>query len=110
MGLSISTTTINEAITSLSKEAREEIQKLAKTFLSIHAYDNLDIDLKHSTPTIENSAETLIHITSGTLFPLYHGVTIEDLDCSDELWKKSLFNPDAWQQDIPKPMMRLVVR
>ena len=104
MGLSISTTSINEAISNLSKEAIAETHKIGKSLLTIYAYDNLDIDLKHSTPTVENSAETLIHITSGTLFPLYH-VTTEDLDCSDELWNKSQFNPDVRAQDIPKPTL-----
>ena len=102
MGLSISTTSINEAISNLSKEAIAETCRIGKSLLTTYAYDNLDIDLKHSTPTVENSAETLIHITSGTLFPLHH-VTIEDLHCSDELWKMSPFNIDARPQDIPKP-------
>ena len=103
-GLSISTTSINEAISNLSKEAIAETRKIGNSLLTTYAYDNLDIDLKHSTPTVENSAETLIHITSGTLFPLHH-VTTEDLDCSDELWKISHFNPNARIQDLPKPTL-----
>ena len=69
MGLSISTTSINEAISNLSKEAIAETRKIGNSLLTTYAYDNLDIDLKHSTPTVENSAETLIHITSGTCSP-----------------------------------------
>ena len=104
MGLSILTTSINKAISNLSKDAITETHKIGKSLLTTYAYDNLNIDLKHSTPPVKNSPETLIHITSGTLFPLNH-ITIKDLDCSEELWKISQFNTEAHLQDIPKPTL-----
>jgi len=52
MGLSISTTSINEAISNLSKEAIAETRRIGKSLLTTYAYDNFDIDLKHSTPTV----------------------------------------------------------
>jgi hypothetical protein len=92
-GLSLSSSSINNAITNLSREAGTEIRKLGKSFLTLYAYDNLDIDLKHSVPTLEKSQETLIHLTSGTMLPL-HEVTLDDLNCSDQLCAKSRLNPN----------------
>ncbi|KAF8168692.1 hypothetical protein BJ912DRAFT_934240 [Pholiota molesta] len=105
MGISISTTTINDAISNLSQEASSETKKLGRTFLACYAYDNLDIDLKHSVPTVEKSPETLLHLTTGTLFPLNH-ITLEDLNCSDELWKTSPFNhTNTRLPNVPKPTL-----
>lgn len=93
LGVSISTTAINQAIASLSKESFRELRKLGGTLLTAYAYDNVDMDLKHTVPTLENPGATLIHLTSGTFIPLEHGVTKEDLNCSKELWEKSKSNP-----------------
>lgn len=92
VGLSISTTAVNSVITSLSKESVAGIQRQGRSLLTAYAYDNIDIDLKHATPTIEKSTDTLIHLTSGTLIPLDHGITHGDLNCSKELWDKSKMN------------------
>ena len=101
IGVSISPNAINEAVSSLSKEAEAEVRRLGHTQLVSYAYDNLDIDLKHSVPTVENPQDTLIHLTTGTMLPLYHGVSLRDLDCSDILWKGSVNNPRARRQDLP---------
>ena len=69
--------------------------------MASYAYDNLDIDLKHSVPTVEKPHDTLIHLTTGTMLPLYHGVSLQDLNCSDTLWKSSVNNPCARRQDLP---------
>lgn len=98
LGVSISTTAINHAISSLSKESFRELRKLGGSLLTAYAYDNVDMDLKHTVPTIENPGATLIHLTSGTLIPLEHGVTKEDLNCSKELWEKSKLNPKRSQE------------
>ena len=90
MGLSVSTTAINDMVNSLSKESRTEIQMLGQTLLTSYAYDNLDIDLKHAIPTIEKDPTTLIHLTSATMLPLDDTVVLEDLNCSEMLWKFSL--------------------
>ena len=99
MGVSVAAKTVTRAIKNLSKEAHTEIRTLGQMFLTSYAYDNLDIDLKHSVPTDEKPQDTLIHITSGTLLPLYD-VSREDLDCSEELWKNYHYNPASRNQDI----------
>ena len=100
-GLLLSVSSINNAITNLSREARIEICELGKSFLSSYAYDNLDIDCKHSVPTLEKSQEMLIHLTSGTMLPL-HKVILNDLNCSNQLWAKSRLNPNIPQNAIEK--------
>lgn len=92
IGISISTTSINDAVTSLSKESSTALRRLGKTLTTSFAYDNVDIELKHTIPTLEKPHETLVHLTSGTLIPLDHGVVREDLNCSQELWEKSPMN------------------
>lgn len=57
-----------------------------------YAYDNFDILVKALTPTIKNNTDPLKHLTSGLLFPLQHGVQLEDLQVSNELWEKYEFN------------------
>ena len=47
--------------------------------------------------------DTLEHHTSGDLIMLKHGVTLEDLRCSDELWQKSLLNPKVPQDGLLPP-------
>ena len=101
MGISISVSAINSAVTNLSKQSKAEMRRLGESFLTSYAYDNLDIDLKHSIPTVEKPQDTLIHLTSGMMLPLNHGVTLEDLNCSEELWKKSANNPSARRWDLP---------
>lgn len=86
LGISISSSSINDAITSLSAKAEEKMQDAASKFTTAYAYDNLDVNLKHGTPTLENSHEsTIVHLTSASMFPLNHGVTANDLDCGDTL-------------------------
>lgn len=93
MGISISMTAIYDAIKSLSVNARQALQDLGRTMSFAIAYDNVDVLLKSSVPTVEKTTENLRHLTSGLFFPLMHGVKREDLRCSKELWEKSSFNP-----------------
>ncbi|KIJ07101.1 hypothetical protein PAXINDRAFT_35747, partial [Paxillus involutus ATCC 200175] len=58
------------------------------SLLASYAYDNFDVDLKSQVPTAEKSNDSLKHLTSGLLFPLVHGITVDDLKCPEELWKK----------------------
>ncbi|KAJ3768390.1 hypothetical protein FB446DRAFT_792318 [Lentinula raphanica] len=90
IGISVSVSTINAAITSLSREAFVKLRKLSSQLLSAYAYDNIDIDLKH-TPTIENPLTSLIHLTSATAIPLKF-VTLDDLRCATYLWERSPMN------------------
>ena len=104
MGISISRHTIHDAIHSLSLEPYETLRSMGQTLLVAYAYDNFDIDFKTHVPTIEaKSHDTLTHLTSGTLIQLEHGVTLEDLECSEMLWKRSPLNPKAHPSDIPPP-------
>ncbi|KAF4566199.1 hypothetical protein EYR36_011614 [Pleurotus pulmonarius] len=95
MGLSISIQSIHNAITSLSRESANTLQEMGRSLLVAYAYDNFDVNLKSSVPTIDKATDSLKHLTSGLLFPLQHGVTTEDLQCSEELWSKSSLNPSA---------------
>ncbi|KAI6109396.1 hypothetical protein EV401DRAFT_1891429 [Pisolithus croceorrhizus] len=86
--ISISTETINGAIRSLLAESQNHLWTLGQSLLASYAYDNFDVDLKSHLPTVEKSHDSLKHLTSGLLFPLGHGVTTEDLMCSEELWEQ----------------------
>ncbi|KIJ58557.1 hypothetical protein HYDPIDRAFT_73279, partial [Hydnomerulius pinastri MD-312] len=101
MGISISTDAINAAIRSLSIESQATLQKLGQSLLAVYAYDNFDVDLKSQVPTAERSNDSLKHLTSGLLFPLSHGVTVNDLKCSKELWCKSALNPKVEEHNLP---------
>ncbi|KAI5980653.1 hypothetical protein EDD15DRAFT_2392868 [Pisolithus albus] len=93
LGISVSTDTINLAIQSLSQESQNSLQRLGQSLLASYAYDNFDVDLKHDVPTVEKSNDSLKHLTSGLMFPLVHGVTLDDLKCSEDLWRTSALNP-----------------
>ncbi|KAJ8519093.1 hypothetical protein ONZ45_g3922 [Pleurotus djamor] len=86
IGLSISTTSIHNAVTSLAGNAEGAMKTLGSSLLTLFAYDNLDMDLKRSVPTAENVQETQVHLTTGTMLPLHPMVTREDLNCSEQLW------------------------
>ncbi|KAI6142402.1 hypothetical protein BKA82DRAFT_4331458 [Pisolithus tinctorius] len=60
-------------------ESQNSLQQLGRSLLASYAYDNFDIDLKHYIPTAETSSDSLKHLTSGLLFPLVHGVMLDDL-------------------------------
>lgn len=86
LGISISVATINRAMKQLSHEAHREIRRMGATLLTSYAYDNLDIDLVHSTPTLEMSMkDTLVHMTTTAMFPLHPTTTKAHLDFSDRL-------------------------
>lgn len=71
LGVSISLSTISNAISNLSKESSSDVRKLGRTLLTLYAYDNLDVDLKHLVPTVENPLNTLVHLTTGPCFQSY---------------------------------------
>ena len=100
LGICISVHSIHLAITSLSAESANHIRSLGQSLLVAWAYDNFDVDLKSSTPTIQNSGPTLHHLTSAILYPLQHDVLLDDLKCSEELWKRSQLNPAAEIPDV----------
>jgi len=101
MGISISINSIYNAIHSLLLEMYETLWKMGQMVLIAYVYDNFDINFKTYIPMVEKIHDTLVHLTSGVLIYLEHGVTIEDLRCSEELWKKSNINPQAQPSNIP---------
>ncbi|KZP32766.1 hypothetical protein FIBSPDRAFT_907052 [Athelia psychrophila] len=101
MGVSISVDAIHNAVRALSIETHATIREMGRTLLVVYAYDNFDIDFKTHKPTFEKTKDTLTHLTSSTLIGLEHGVTKEDLRCSDMLWERSHLNPDADPSDVP---------
>ncbi|KAF9648220.1 hypothetical protein BDM02DRAFT_2331913 [Thelephora ganbajun] len=68
-GLCVSQASISRAIRSLSTEALVSLSTLGKDLLIAYAYDNFDILLKASTPTVETNTDPLKHLTSGLVFP-----------------------------------------
>ncbi|KAJ7874494.1 hypothetical protein B0H14DRAFT_3437656 [Mycena olivaceomarginata] len=107
MGISISQTAIHRAIHSLSAETAETLCDLGQTLLVGYAYDNFNINFPTLVPTVEKAAHPLTHLTSGAVICLEHGVVIEDLECSEELWQKSPLNrgrgPPGWTRDFFEP-------
>jgi hypothetical protein len=59
------------------------------------------MELKTHVPTIDKPSDTLKHFTSGLCFPLQHGITLDDMRCSEELWANSPLNPCAEPSDLP---------
>lgn len=94
VGVSVSRSTIDYAVTNLSKQAVSAIRKLGRTLLMSPAYDNFDVELKQSVPAVDQPHDNLLHLTSGTFIRLEHGAARSDLKCSKELWEKSENNPD----------------
>ncbi|KAI1791086.1 hypothetical protein LXA43DRAFT_889951, partial [Ganoderma leucocontextum] len=94
MGLSISLTSIHRSIESLSKQSHVDIQKLGRTLLTSHAFDNFDARIDTLISTLDKPNEGLIHLTSGTLLRLQHA-SLADLRCSQLLWERSERNIHA---------------
>ncbi|KAI6108569.1 hypothetical protein EDD16DRAFT_1488216 [Pisolithus croceorrhizus] len=82
------------AIKALLAKSQNSLQHLGQSLLASYPYDNFDINLKSYVPTVEKLNDSLKHLTSGLLFPL-HGITLDDLKCSQELWEKSALNPQT---------------
>ncbi|KZT63653.1 hypothetical protein DAEQUDRAFT_638358, partial [Daedalea quercina L-15889] len=94
MGISISPYAINTAVKSLSRGSIEAIAALGETLTAVFAFDNFEIKLHTVTPTIDKPSQDLVHLTSGDIFALDHGVTADDLRCSRVLWDCSPLNPN----------------
>ncbi|KAJ8515414.1 hypothetical protein ONZ45_g7144 [Pleurotus djamor] len=86
LGLTISTTSINNAITSLASTSEQRMKEIGKT-PTLFAYDNLDMDFRNSLPTADRAHDSQAHLTTGTMLPLHH-VTPEDLDCATQMREK----------------------
>lgn len=111
MGVSAGPVTIQRAVDSLSKQSTQRIRDLGQTLLAAYAYDNFDVEIKTGQPTVEKPMDTLYHLTSGTLLPLHHGVTRNDLRCSKFLWEQSRLNDCASAQlQIPEYTYRHLLK
>ncbi|EPQ50063.1 hypothetical protein GLOTRDRAFT_51073 [Gloeophyllum trabeum ATCC 11539] len=106
MGISISVDAIQDAVKSLDRESCRKRRALGQTRLASYAYDNFDINFTTSAPTVEKSGDTLTHLTSGDIIRLEHGVTLEDLRCSDLLWQRSHLNIHADPKNLPRQYIR----
>jgi hypothetical protein len=103
MGISILVDAIHNTVQSLSRETFHTLHTMGRSLLVAYVYNNFDIDFKKSVPTAEKTGDALEHLTSGDLIMLEHGVTLNDLQCSDELWQKSLLNHKVPQDSLPPP-------
>ncbi|EIW58994.1 uncharacterized protein TRAVEDRAFT_48125 [Trametes versicolor FP-101664 SS1] len=95
MGISIALSSIHRAIKSLTEHGSEDVRVLAQTLRASYAFDNLDFKVPSGIPTVEKPSDGLIHIATGTLLRLEHGVQREDLRCSAKLWDRNPSNPQA---------------
>ncbi|KAI0704921.1 hypothetical protein BC835DRAFT_1403855 [Cytidiella melzeri] len=95
MGISVSLNSIHRAIHSLKSECSTDIQRLGRTLSASYAYNNFDVKFSTGIPTVDSSEDLMVHLTSGTLICLEHGVTADNLCCADEFWNKSPNNPHA---------------
>ncbi|KAF7296795.1 hypothetical protein MIND_00910500 [Mycena indigotica] len=91
-GISNAPSTINSCVSSLSDDSTTVIHTSTTDCENAYTYDNVDIDLKHSTSTADQPTTTLIHMTSRMTFRLRH-LQPGDLSCSAELWRCSDANP-----------------
>ncbi|KIJ09265.1 hypothetical protein PAXINDRAFT_87714 [Paxillus involutus ATCC 200175] len=88
-GLSISASSIDNAVNSLSKESMCAIKKSVQTLQTVFAYDNFDIDFKTAHPTVEHQS-TFVSSTSATTIPLYGVTDPADLRCSEQIHQQLL--------------------
>jgi hypothetical protein len=108
MGVSISPSSIQRAVSSLSADSSHQLKALGRTLLVSLAYDNFDFKQKPTSANLEGTRDLIIHMTSGTLIPLQHGVTLEDLRCAPYLWEKSPWRSKLQGIDpLPIPFHRL---
>ncbi|KAJ7262566.1 hypothetical protein C8J57DRAFT_1513569 [Mycena rebaudengoi] len=108
MGFSISSSAISTAIHSLSCKTADTLRIMGQTLLVGYAYNNFDVNFPTIVPTIEKVGDPLTHLTSGALICLEHGVVLEDLECSEELWNKSNLNPTIEQQPSTSHSLELL--
>ncbi|PSR71523.1 hypothetical protein PHLCEN_2v12606 [Hermanssonia centrifuga] len=93
--ISVSTGTIHNSLDSLSHHATETVQAIGQMLTAAYVHDNFDVDLKRSMPTVEKSVDMLKHLTSSMIFPLGHGIKLDNLKCSELLWQRSRCRPVA---------------
>ena len=98
-GLSISLTLIHTAVKSLSQDAVHKIKAAVHTLTTALAYNNFDLNLKSSEPTMEHPS-SFVSATSATAIPLFAVGNPEALQCSQRYWEKDPRNPSPSVQPI----------
>ncbi|KAH7904696.1 hypothetical protein BJ138DRAFT_1018765, partial [Hygrophoropsis aurantiaca] len=91
-GLSISITSIHNAVNLMSKEISQKIRDGVRSLRTAFAYDNFDIDFKTAEPTIEHRG-SFVSATSATSIPLFGVDDSTILKCSAQLWAADPRNP-----------------
>ncbi|KAG2362337.1 hypothetical protein BDR07DRAFT_1256814, partial [Suillus spraguei] len=61
---------IHAATKLLLAQTHQHLQSLGQLLLALYGHDNFDVDLKTYQHKIEDSMESLKHLTSGLMFPL----------------------------------------
>ena len=89
-GISISQTSIERAIKSMSAKMVQRLSTLG--MMTLRAYDNFDVLIKPLTTVIVKHVDSLKHLTSALVFPFHYGVMAEDLQVSEELWESDPLN------------------
>ncbi|KAI0084796.1 hypothetical protein BDY19DRAFT_987352 [Irpex rosettiformis] len=95
MGVSVSLASIHRAVHSLSRQSSFEIQRTGRSLLVSYAYDNFDVKFNTGIPTVDGPSDLLVHMTSGMMLKLGHGVKLDDLRVSGSLWDMNPNNPYA---------------
>ncbi|KAG1894328.1 uncharacterized protein F5891DRAFT_961711, partial [Suillus fuscotomentosus] len=93
-GLSISLTSIHNAVSSISREISSKIKREVRTLQAGFAYDNFDIQFKAAQPMLEHRG-SFVSATSATVIPLY-GINDDNVDAlrsSAQLWDQDSHNP-----------------
>jgi hypothetical protein len=93
-GLSISLTSIHNAVSSISREISSKIKREVRTLQAGFAYDNFNIQFKAAQPTLEHRG-SFMSTTSATVIPLY-GINDNNVDAlrsSAQLWDRDSHNP-----------------
>lgn len=109
MGLSIGLSSVHRAIKSLSAESADYIKELGQTRLVSLAYDNFDVKFNTLVPTVDSPGNRLVHMTSATILQLDHGVSLQDLRCSEYIWNRQdlHLNPRATDPQKFSPLCTL---
>lgn len=103
LDICISSSSIDNAINSLSLEAEHNIMQAGRSLQYNYVLDNFDIQKKHSQPVVDQLDQTMFHLTAGTLIRLVH-CSLSDLAFSSYLWERSRYND---LRTIPLPRVSI---
>ncbi|KAG9121427.1 hypothetical protein FRC07_002625 [Ceratobasidium sp. 392] len=99
-GLSIAPSTIDRMSDRMSKEAQKKLKTCLKNTPYGIAYDNLEVTFATAQPTLAHDTK-LTHLMTATVIPLHPGTQKEDLCLGEEVWARSVHNPNR-SEDAPQ--------